>query len=106
MKKVLALLVVFGLATVASADIISVQMDSLGSNNHAGTASDPFDVGETVGISVMVNNNPYDPTGGTYPNYDGYFVTSMDIALQVTGPGALSAPPILSDKGEYLGDDI
>jgi len=106
MKKLITLLLVLGMATVASADIISVQMDSLGSNDHSGVVGDEFDVGETVGISVVVNRNLYDPAGGTFPSYDGYFVTAMDIALQVTGPGALSAPPLLNTKGEFVRDDI
>jgi hypothetical protein len=102
MKKVLALLLVFGMASVASADVIYVAMDSAGSNGHAGTAESPFDVGETVGISLILGHNPYPQ----YPSYDGYFLVSMDLSLVVNGPGKLFAPEIKDKNGNVIGYDI
>ena len=84
-KGLLALVLVLSLVPVADATVIDVVTDGIGSKGHAGTIDDPLEVGETIEIKLVLNHNPYPD----YPSYDGYFLSSMDTMLTVSGPGTL-----------------
>jgi hypothetical protein len=92
MKKVLALMLVLGMTSLASATIVDVVTVGVGDLGHAGTSTDPLYPSETIEIKIVLNADP-DPTwygGGGYPIYDGYWLSSMDLDLHVSGPGALA----------------
>jgi hypothetical protein len=91
MKKVLALMLVLGMASLANATVIDVVTDGPGSLGHAGTSEDPLEVGETIAIKIVLNADP-NPTwyyGGGYTGYDGYWLSSMDVDLHVSGQATL-----------------
>jgi hypothetical protein len=91
-KKLLVLMLVFGMASLANATVIDVVTVGVGSLGHAGTSQDPLEESETIEIKIILNADP-DPTwyqGGGYPAYDGWWLSSMDIALAVSGSGTLS----------------
>jgi PEP-CTERM motif-containing protein len=92
MKKILALLLVFGLASVASAGIINVVTVGTGSMGHAGTINDPLDISETIEIKIVMPQTLYPG----WPSYNGALLSSMDLDLHVAGPGTL-------DASEYVG---
>ena len=96
MRKLLILMLVFGIASLANATVIDVVLDGTGSLGHAGTSSDPLWEGETIGIKIVLNNNPYNGS----PTYDGYMLSTMDVDLHVTGPGALSHSNIKAATGQ------
>ena len=84
MKKVLALLLVLGLASIASATIIDVVPVDVGwSGGRLGSAEDPLVQSDIIGIKLVLNHNPYPD----WPSYDGYLLSSMDLGLHVSGPG-------------------
>ena len=92
MKKLLILMLVFGLASLANATVIDVVTVGVGSLGHAGTEEDPLEESEIIEIKIILNADP-DPTwyyGGGYPAYDGWWLSSMDIALAVSGSATLS----------------
>ena len=78
MKKLLVLMLVFSVASLASATVIDVVLDGAGSNGHAGTVADPLDDGETIMVKILLQGNPVS-TGWT--SYDGYGLSSFDLAL-------------------------
>lgn len=82
MKKLLVLMLVFGMASLVNATVIDVVTDGLGDLGHAGTAEDPLALGETIAIKILLNPDDYMSNyGGGYPQYDGYWLSSMDISL-------------------------
>ena len=85
MKKVLALILVLGMTSLANATIIDVVTVGLGDMGHAGTSEDPLVESETIAIQIVLNHNPY--TG--YPAFDGYGLDGMDLDLHVSGAGSL-----------------
>jgi len=85
MKKVLALMLVLGMASVASAGVIDVVTVGVGDMGHAGTSTDPLVPSETIAIAIVLNANPYPG----YPSYDGYFTDSVGLDLEVSGPATL-----------------
>ena len=85
-KRLLVLMLVFGMASLANASVLDVVLDGEGSLGHAGTSSDPLWEGETIGIKIVLNYNPH-PTS---PTYDGYMLSTIDVDLHVSGPGSLS----------------
>jgi hypothetical protein len=92
MRKVLALMLVLGMTSAASAGIIDVVTDGVGDAGHAGTSTDPLDLGETIAIKIVLNADP-DPTwyyGSGYTGYDGYWLSSMSLDLEVSGPATLA----------------
>ena len=100
MRKLLILMLVFGIASLANAYVIEVVTVGDGSLGHAGTSTDPLELSEIIEIAIVLNNNPY--TG--YPLYDGYVLDTMDLDLHVTGAGSLSAGVIGTSKtGDILG---
>jgi hypothetical protein len=94
MKKVLALMLVLGMTSVASAGVIDVVLDGAGSLGHAGTSSDPLVPGESIGIKIVLRNNPYP----SYPSYDGYLLSGMDVDLEISGPADLAV--VTNTKGK------
>jgi hypothetical protein len=103
MKKVLALLLVLGMTSLANATIMDVVMSGAGSLGHAGTLADPMVVGETVEIKIVINADP-NPTwysGGSYPVYDGYWLSVMDVDLTASG-SAITGPGAMTEKGTGL----
>ena len=99
MKKLLILMLVFGLASLANATVIDVVTDGLGDMGHAGTAEDRLEESETIAIQIVLNWNPY--PGTTYPSYDGYVLDTLAVDLHVSGPGTLSAVMATSKTGDY-----
>ena len=97
MKKIIALLLVLGMASMASATVIDVIPTKLN-----GTAVLPdADLTGVVANDVvefalhLVDNDSMSPS---YPSYDGYWLKGMDLMLTVTGKGdldqlGLSPPP-------------
>ena len=85
MRKLLILMLVFGLASLANATVIDVVTVGPGSLGHAGTEEDPLEESEIIAIQIVLNHNPY--VG--YPSYDGYFTDGVDLDLHVTGAGSL-----------------
>jgi hypothetical protein len=98
MKKLVVLLMVLGMATMAQATVVSIVTAGAGSNGHAGTASDPLDIGETIPLMIQLDYNKYEG----YPSYDGYFLYSMDLALSVSGNGSLGAEFIWNKAGDTI----
>lgn len=82
MKKLLALVLVLGMASMASAGVVDV----LG-NGVAGDVMAP--VGSFVQLKIALNYNAVFPAYGAYASYDGYCLSSADFALAVSGPGTL-----------------
>jgi hypothetical protein len=89
MRKVLALMLVLGMTSVVNAGVIDVVVDGAGSLGHAGTSTDPLEVGETLGIKIVLRNNPYYYGTVRYTAYDGYTLSGMDVDLEVSGPASL-----------------
>ena len=89
MKKLLVLMLVLGMASLANATVVDVVKAGLGSLGNTGESTDPLEVGETIEIKLVLNSNPY--PGTTYPSYDGYLLSTMDFGLDVSGPGTLAA---------------
>ena len=84
MKKLLVLMLVLGIASMASATIVDVVTMGNGTAGHAGTVSDPLDqTGETINVKLVLNYNPH-PTYPIYPSYNGYQLSSLDWNLDVT----------------------
>jgi hypothetical protein len=88
MKKLLVLMLVLGLASVASATVIDVVPVDVGtSGGRLGGMDDTLQVGDVIGLKLVLNANAY----AGYPSYDGYVLSSMDLSLDVVGAGSLSA---------------
>ncbi len=103
MKKVLALMLVLGMTSLASATVIDVVTVGVGDLGHAGTSTDPLYPSETIGIQIILNYNPYP----SWTSYDGYIMDGMELDLHVTGPGTLEVPGLFNAKTlERYGDDL
>ena len=90
MKKLLVLMLVLGLATAASATVIDVVPVDIGqSGGRTGGVDDPLEESDVIGLKIVLNSNPY--PGTSYPSYDGYILSSMDLDLHISGPGSLDA---------------
>jgi hypothetical protein len=108
MKKILIFILVFWVIPSANATVIDAVTDGVGSLGHAGTSLDPLEIGETIEIKIVLNADP-NPTwyyGGGYTGYDGYWLLSMDIGLQVSGPGTLSETGTIPGKSPGHHPDI
>jgi len=89
MKKVLALLLVLGMASAASATIIDVVTVDIGlSGGRTGAIDNKLMPSDIIGITIVLNYNE-NPWGATYPSYDGYLLSMMDLDLHTTGLGTL-----------------
>ncbi len=89
MKKVLVLMLVLGMAAFANATVIDVVKVGMGSHGNAGTSTDPLDIGETIGIKIVMNFNPT-TAGLPAGTRAGYLLLSMSMGLSVNG-GTLDA---------------
>jgi hypothetical protein len=88
MKKLLVLMLVLGLASAASATVMDVVPVDVGtSGGRLGGMDDMLQVGDVIGLKIVLNSNPY----AGYPSYDGYLLSSMALKLDVVGPGSLDA---------------
>ena len=89
MKKFLTLLMVLGMVTTANATIIDVVKDGTGSAGHAGTASDRLDIGETILIQLVLNDNDWVSSryGEATADYDGYVLSGFDVSMTVGSSG-------------------
>jgi hypothetical protein len=90
MKKLLVLMLVLGLASAASATVMDVVPVDVGlSAGRLGGMDDALEAGDVIGLKIVLNSNPY--PGTTYPSYDGYILSSMDLSLDIVGNGSLDA---------------
>ena len=100
MKKLLALLIILSMVSIAGATVLKVVPVDVGlSNGRLGT-DDPQDMlreSDTIGLKVIIENNPY-PGGNTAG--DGYWISMIDLDLEVTGPASLAIGP--GDWGPIL----
>jgi hypothetical protein len=90
MKKLLVLMLVLGMATLANATVIDVVTVGLGSLGHKGTSTDPLMPSEVIQIQIQLNSN-LNPWGPTYAAYDGYALSTMDLDLHIAGNGTMDA---------------
>jgi hypothetical protein len=90
MKKLLVLLLVLGMASMANAYIIEVVTNGLGDLGHSGTINDRLEPSETIPIKIVLNYNPHYYYPG-YVSYDGYMLSMMDLDLHVSGNGSFDA---------------
>ncbi|MHC4457179.1 MAG: PEP-CTERM sorting domain-containing protein [Planctomycetota bacterium] len=108
MKKLLILVLVLAMASVANAELLDVVTVGEGSQGHAGTSTDPLTLGEIIDISIILNHNPYPG----FSSYDGYVLDAMNIDLHVTGPGSLGVvmkttkTGDVPDLGHHAGFDV
>ena len=108
MKKILTLLMVLGMVSVANATVIDVVRDGVGSEGNAGTAENPLVAGETIGIKIVLNNNPFLYDGTPYTQFDGYFLSSLGLDLEVSDNATLApylnpgVPPFVPPYEEVL----
>ena len=119
MKKLLAMCLVLGIASVANATVLDVVTYDVGqSGGRTGTYENPLLPSDIIGVQVVINWNPYPVyhTASSYvlesPSYDGYLVSSVDLDLHAVGPGSLSFavlksgdPAITSDLDTIDVDD-
>ena len=87
MKKLLAMLMVLGMASLANAAVLDVVTYDVGlSEGRTGSSYDPLLPSDVIGVAIVVGLNPYPG----YPSYDGYLVSSVDLDLHAVGPGSLN----------------
>ena len=104
MKKLLAFMLVLGMASIASATVIDVVAVDIGASGGRLGASDADQLspGDVVGLELVLNHNPY----AGYPSYDGYLLQGMDVALQVSPEGALGVNVVTDKTGNWLDNDL
>jgi hypothetical protein len=99
MKKCLVMLLVLCMASLANAgivDVVAVGIDTNGDNvfeitNPTQTQLEGVSVGDAVHIAlVLQDNDSMTGYGAGYPSYDGYYLSSMNVSLAVSGPGTLA----------------
>lgn len=95
MKKFAILLIVMFITSFASASVLELVTDGVGSMGNDGITT-PLQAGETIPIKLVLNYNPH-PTHNapTYPSYEGYALRMLDVDIDVTG-GTLSVPTVAS----------
>lgn len=99
MKKLLVLMLVLGMASLANATVIDVVKAEFGDQGHKGTSLDPLVPSEIIEISIVLNHNPYEG----FPSFDGYGTDGVGLDLEVSGPGTLSVvqKEIMVSPGVY-----
>ena len=95
MKKFLVLILVLGMASLANATVIDVLVDG-------SLPNDPLLDNDTVGLKIVLNYNPY----AGYSSYDGYALSSMNLALHADGDSSLAAGPAGKVTGLIFSDDF
>jgi|GEM_PF-2056883 len=91
MKKLLGLLTFFAMVNIAGAAVLKVvPVDIAQSGGRLGGPQDPLEESDTIGLAIVLENNPFYLNEQHYPQYDGYYLSGLDIDLDVTGPATLS----------------
>lgn len=90
MKKLLIVMLVFGMASLANATVIDAVTVGDGNQGHAGTSLDPLVAGETIELALEMNWVPDSFPGGGFPSYDGYLLSAMDLTLTASGGGSMA----------------
>ena len=85
MKKLMVLVMVLGAVSGANGTVVDVVTDGLGDQGHGGTVGDPLAVGETIPIKLYLNS--------------GFWLSSMDLTLVVSGPASLSVGGMVTKAG-------
>ena len=90
MRKILAAMLVLGMATAASATVIDVVASStyISTIRTAGEITN-IAPAEVYKIQIVLNDNGVSSDVGGYP-VNGYWLSTMDLTLTVTGPGVLA----------------
>ena len=77
----------FIIVTSANATVIDVVGYDIGlSGGRTGTSTDPLEPNDTIGIKIVLHNNPYPG----WPSYNGYILKEANLRLEVSGPGCLT----------------
>jgi hypothetical protein len=97
MKKILVLMLVLGMASLANATVIDLVVVGTGSLGHAGTTTDPLVSGETISLKIVLDHNRQWPSS---PSYDGYGLSSMDLSLDVGSAGTLLVDTLKGTEGD------
>lgn len=94
MKKVLVLMLVLAMVSLAQATVVDVTVVDLGTSGGrlGGSDLDELQSGDIVGLMIVLNVNPGSFPAGTYPSYDGYVMSAMDLTLTASVTGSMSAP--------------
>jgi len=104
MKKLLGLLTFFAMVNIAGAAVLKVvPVDIAHSGGRLGGPQDPLEESDTIGLAIVLENNPFYLNEQAYPQYNGYYLSSMDIDLEVTGPGSLSVGGDLGVHPDIIG---
>jgi len=94
MKKLLVMLLVLGMASLAHATIVlpkgSDTVVDVVAPSHTPAQLAAVGTGDVVTIEVNLVDNDSVSNAGGYSSYDGYALSSMDVSLTVTGPGTLA----------------
>ena len=117
MKKILVLILVLGMASIATAvPVIDIVMDpqtnwtsggnTYSDSTHAGTVGDPLPIGETMHIKVLLNGVPGSYPGGSSPSYDGYGIKTLDMLLICSGSGTMQANMNTKGTEQDLGEHV
>lgn len=93
MKKLLVMLLVLGMASLANATIVlpkgSDTVIDVVAPSHTATQLENVVTGEIVPLEIQLVDNDSVSSLGGYSSYDGHCLSSMDLSLTVTGPGTL-----------------
>ena len=97
MKKLLILMLVFGLASLANATVFDVVAVDIGqSGGRTGGPEDKLEDSDVIGLQIILNNNPYPD----WPSYDGYVTDGFNFDLHVTGAGSLGVVMATTKTGD------
>jgi len=96
MRKLLSVLLVAVMSSMASASVISLSTyDNGTSGGRLGTSDiDVLQPGDIVGLQMVLEHNAYDG----FPSYDGNFTSQFALKLAVSGSGTLSVPNVVVGK--------
>ena len=96
MKKMLSLLLVAVMSSMASAAVISLSTYDVGSSDgRLGTSAvDQLQAGDVVGLQMVLEHNAY----AGFSSYDGNFTSQFALKLASSGNGSLSVPEVLQGK--------
>ena len=106
MKKVLVLMLILGIASTASAYVVQVETDGVGtiSGNTGLDAGSQLVVGDQIKLKITLtdlDNYPY----RTYAQYDGYVLSTLGVTLDNTDGeafGFVKAAPIAAKPKSVL----
>jgi len=90
MKKLLALLIILGTVNIAGAAVLKVVPVDVGlSEGRLGSQQDVLLPSDVIGLAIVLENNPFYIGEVAYPEYNGYYLSSMDVDLEVSGAATL-----------------